>query len=526
MAANSVVKQSNSKGPSIGSAALLIMIFFVLSRIAGVLREVIIGAQFGLSPELDAYVAAFRVPDLLFQLVAGGALGSAFIPTFSEFWVKGDRAGAWLLLSRVLNLITLLLVILAGIAAFLALPIVQRMVPDFPLDQQILTANLMRWMLLGTVVFGASGLVMGALNAVQHFLLPAAAPIFYNLAIILGALFLTPFVGIYGVAVGAAFGSVCHLLIQLPALVQHKFRYSFDFTLRDSAVLQVGKLMGPRALGLFAVQMQFLVNTILAGRLDSGSLSALNYGMLLMLLPQGIFAQAIATASFPTFAAQVAAGQKRLMGETFSRILRLVLFLTLPATVGLFMLRIPLIRVIFERGSFTSDDTILVAFALQFYAVGLVAHSVLEIIVRAFYALQDTLTPVIIGIGAMGLNILLSIWWVNWLSYGGLALANSVATTIEALLLLWLLKRNMVEIPGVPLLWSALRTVAATSVMGYVLWLWADFQPEWILNYDRGGWLIAGSSLLIAIGSYMVAVLLLNRPEFSSELRLWQQRRG
>ena len=208
------------------------------------------GALFGASAEYDAYQAAFRVPDLLFQLVAGGALGSAFIPTFSGYLSKDDQSGAWLLLSRVLNLVTVVLILLAGLAAVLALPLVQwTIAPGFTPEQQVLTANLMRWMLLGTIVFGASGLIMGALNAVQHFLLPAAAPILYNLAIILGALLLGPWIGVYGLAIGAAVGAVCHLLIQVPGLIRHKFRYSFDFTFRDPGVINVVRLMGPRGAG-------------------------------------------------------------------------------------------------------------------------------------------------------------------------------------------------------------------------------------------------------------------------------------
>lgn len=527
---NVVTKKSQSVygSRSIGGAAVLLMLFFVMSRLAGLAREVIIGAQFGASADLDAYLAAFRVPDLLFQLVAGGALGSAFIPTFSEYWVKGAHREAWLLLSRLLNLVTLLLIVLAGVAALMALPLVQRVIaPGFAPDQQLLTANLMRWMLLGTVVFGASGLIMGALNAVQHFLLPAAAPIFYNIAIILGALFLAPLLGVYGLAIGAAGGAFGHLLIQVPALWKHKFRYSFDWSFSDPGVVHVGKLMGPRALGLFAVQMQFLVNTILASRLEAGSISALNYAMLIMLLPQGVFAQAIATAAFPTFAAQVATGARALMGDTFGRMLRLVLFLTVPAAVVLFVLRVPLVQIMLERGAFSQESTALVAFALKFYALGLVAHSVLEVTVRAFYALHDTWTPVMVGVGAMLLNILLSIWWVNWLSYGGLALANSVATSLEALLLFFILGQRIHGLHSWSLLRSALRTVFAAILMGGVLWLWLRFRPlplsVSVVAEDK--WWVATGGLVLASSAYLLASLLVNSAQLRGAAQVLGTRR-
>jgi len=187
----------------------------------------VIAAEFNLGAELDAYQAAFRIPDLLFELVAGGALGSAFIPTFAGYLARKDQEGAWLLFSRVLNWITLLLIVLAGLAATFSLQTVQWIIaPDFPLAEQMLTADLMRWLLLSTVIFGASGLIMGALNAMQHFLLPAAAPVIRNLAIILAALFLAPRYGVQGLVVGAIVGSVGHLLIQLPIQPRFRFRYT------------------------------------------------------------------------------------------------------------------------------------------------------------------------------------------------------------------------------------------------------------------------------------------------------------
>ncbi len=490
------------------------MVFFVLSRVTGLAREVIIGAQFGATAELDAYIAAFRAPDLLFQLIAGGALGSAFIPTFAQYWAKGDNGGAWLLLSRLLNLVTLILIIVALVISLFAFPLVQWIYPLFPVEQQILTASLMRWMLLGTIVFGASGLIMGALNAVQHFLLPAIAPTFYNVAIILGAWFLAPTMGAYGLVVGAVAGAFLHLCIQIPGLIQKRYRYTFDLTWRDPGVINVARLMGPRALGLFAVQMQFLVNTILASGLAEGSISALNYAWLLMLLPQGIFAQAIATAAFPTFAAQVANDNRSEMWQTFGQMLRTVLFLTVPAAVGLYVLRFPIIRLL-ERGAFTAETTTLVAYALQFYAVGLVAHSVLEIIVRAFYSLHDTKTPVLIGIGAMVLNILLSIWWLDWLSYGGLALANSTATSLEALLLLWLLRKRMAGYQTIGIFGSALKTIIAALGMGLGVWAWQQWLSATVLlaPLSDNRWFAALSGITLALLIYGALSLLLNRNE-------------
>jgi len=494
----------------IASATLVVMFFFVLSRITGLAREMIIGAQFGTSAELDAYLAAFRVPDLLFQLVAGGALGSAFIPTFATYLVDDDERGAWLLFSRVLNLVTLALVVLAALGAILAPTLVEHVIaPGFSPEQQALSASLMRWMMISTVVFGASGLVMAALNALQHFLLPAAAPVLYNLSIIIGAWFLTPRMGIYGLVVGVMVGAVAHLLVQIPGLIRQKARYTFDWTIRDPGVIEVIRLMAPRVLGLFFVQLQFLVNTILASGLHEGSLSALNFAWLLMLLPLGVFAQAIATAAFPTLSAQIAAGRSDAMRSTFGQILRIVFFLTIPAAVGLFILRVPIIQLLLERGEFTSESTRMVSYALQFYALGLVAHSAVEITVRAFYALHNTWTPVLVGVTAMTLNVALSLIWIGALGNGGLALANTTATSLEMVALLWLLSRLMGGLNGKRLAGTILRCVVAAAIMAGALWLWLNR----LMGPQSPVWLVALGGLTVALLVYLAVSALLRSDE-------------
>lgn len=500
------------------------MLGFVLSRFTGLAREMIIGARFGTGAELDAYLAAFRVPDLLFQLVAGGALGSAFIPTFSTYWARGERAGAWLLFSRVLNLITLALMVLAGLAALFALPLVQWIIaPGFAPEQQLVTAQLMRWMLLSTVIFGASGLIMGALNALNHFLWPAFAPVVYNMAIIGGAWWLAPRFGVYGLVIGAVVGAALHLFIQLPVFARQRVHYRWDWTVRDPGVINVLRLMGPRVLGLFFVQMHFLVNTILASGLDSGSLSALNYAWLIMLLPQGIFAQAIATAAFPTFSAQVAAQRMNAMRRTFGQTLRAVLFLSIPAAVMLFVLRVPIVQVLLQRGEFDMESTLMVTYALQFYAVGLVGHAVVEIAVRAFYAQHNTWMPVVVGVAAMVLNILFSLWWVRYWGYGGLALANSVATALEMVALLWLLHRRMNGIELGKLGVTAARCGLAASAMGVAAWAWLRWLPTSGLPPDK--WTAALSGVLICGVVYLPITLLLGNEEVQPVLALVLRRR-
>ncbi len=448
-------------------AAGVVMAAFLVSRLLGLAREMIIGQQFGTSRDLDAYLAAFRLPDLIFQLIAGGALGSAFIPIFAGFLTRNEKERAWQLGSAIISLVFLSLGCLAVLLALLAPWLVARVVaPGFDADRQALTTELMRLMLVSSVLFGVSGVVMGILNSFQHFLLPALAPAIYNLSIIGGAIFLAPTMGIHGLAVGVIVGAMLHLAIQVPGLMKRKMIYRPHLGLSDPAVRVVGRLMLPRALGLAVVQLNFLVNTILASGLVEGSLASLNYAWLLMLLPQGIFAQAVATAAFPTFAALAAGERQAEMRDALSSTLRAVLYLAIPASVGLFTLRYPLVRLLFQRGAFDAGSTEAVTYALQFYALGLFAHAVLEIVTRAFYAQHDTLTPVVVGVMAMGLNIVLSLLLIGPLAHGGLALANSVATIIEVSILVAVMRPRLAGIDEGRLLSSLLRTLGAATLMG------------------------------------------------------------
>jgi putative peptidoglycan lipid II flippase len=437
----------------IAKAVTLVMILFVISRAMGLLREVIIARQFGTSAELDAYLVAFRLPDFLFYVVAGGALGSAFIPIFTGYLTRQNRVGAWRLASAVINWVILILSILGGMAAIFAPWVVQTFFAGFSPAQQTLTVELMRWMLISTVIFGVSGVVMGILNAHQHFLLPALAPVIYNGAIILGAWFLGPRWGVRGLTAGVVLGAAAHLLVQVPGLVQQRMRYRPVLAWRDSSLREVGRLMAPRVLGVAAVQINFVVNAVLASGLTAGSLAALNYGWIIMLLPQGVIAQSVATALFPTLAALEAQGKRAEMRRIFGATLRSLLFLTFPAAAGLIILRVPIVRLL-ERGAFNADSTTATAWALGFFALGLVGHAVVEIATRAFYALKNTKTPVAVAVVTMVINVGLSLMLMNlfarlrWPAHGGLALANSIAVTLEMVALLVLLRPQMGGLAG------------------------------------------------------------------------------
>jgi putative peptidoglycan lipid II flippase len=498
----------------VARAASLVMVLFVASRAMGLLREIVIARQFGTSAELDAYLAAFRLPDLFFALMAGGALGSAFIPVFADYLARDDERGAWRLASAVINWVLLLLSAVGALAALSAPTLVAYVIaPGFTPAQQSLSVELMRWMLVSTVIFGVSGVAMGILNARQHFLLPALAPVIYNAAIIAGAWFLGPTIGVRGATLGVVVGATGHLLLQVPALWRQGMRYAPQLAPHDPGVREVGRLMAPRALGQAAVELNHLVNVTLASMLPAGSISALNYGRLMMLLPEGVIAQSVAIAAFPTFSALAARGERAELRHILATTLRSVLYLTLPAAVGLTWLREPLVSAVFEGGEFDAWSTQATAWALMFYAFGLVSHAVVEIVVRAFYALHDTRTPVFVGILAMLANITLSLGLMSlfgglgWMPHGGLALANSLATTGEMVILLYLIRQRLGGLEG-------RRLVGAAWKMGLgCLAMLAGLAATSTALGNTSPWLISGISIAVGGAIYGLVTLLLRSEE-------------
>jgi putative peptidoglycan lipid II flippase len=509
------------------STAGMVMIAFVLSRTLGLLRDSLLGSAFGTGADMDAFRAASRVTETLYYLVAGGALASAFIPTFTAYLARGERQVAWQVASAVIDLVFLITLVASAITALIAPWLVSTVLtPGYPGQTQRLAVSLLRWMLASTVVFGVSGLLMGILNANDHFLLPALAPSMYNLGIIGGVLVLSRPWGIHGVAIGTVIGALLHLLIQLPALRNLGWTYSPVLGLHLDGVREVGRLMGPRVLGLAITQLHFWVNLNLGSRIPvEGVNSALTWGWLLMLLPQGIFAQAIATVTFPSFSARAARQERDTLRTSIVSVLGVVLYLTLPATAGLILLRQPLVEMFFKRGAFDSRDVAMVSWALAWYALGLVAHSALEIVTRAFYALHNTVTPVWVGGVAMALNVGFSLsfsrafeWagvhhWPHayqpWMPLGGLALANSLATTLETLTLAWLLRRRLAGLDGRRLWASLWRIAVSTAVMGVAIGVFMRLAPT------RNAWILGGGGIAIGAGAFFLATLLLRSPELA-----------
>jgi putative peptidoglycan lipid II flippase len=503
------------------------MAAFGLNTIVGLARQIIVLNAFGTSGEMDAFIAANRVSETLFTLVAGGALASAFIPTFTSLLVKDDQRGAWKLASAIANLILLILTSIAALAAVLAPYIVRHILaPGFADDpaQEQLAVDLMRLMLPSAVLFGLSGLVIGILNSKQIFFLPALAPSMYQFGMIFGVLVLSPRLGIYGLGWGVLVGSGLYLAIQLPALLRLGGNYFPILGLKLPAVREVGRLMVPRLLGLAFVQLNFWVNIRLASQISQGSVTGVYFAFTLMLMPQVLIAQSIAIAALPTFSAQFAQNKLTDMRSSLASSLRGVILLSVPAAAGLIILRVPLIELLYQGGEFTALSTQLVAWALLWFALGLVAHSIVEIMVRAFYAMHDTRTPVVIGIAAMSLNILFSFLFValfarlDWMAHGGLALANSLATTLEMFALIYLMRKRLDGLEGRRVLIALGKSVLAVSVMIAALLGWRGFA------IDQPPWLQVLVGVASGAGIYVLMVLVLGVEEVHSLLNAAGQR--
>ncbi len=499
------------------------MFAFIIGQLFSLVAGMLITWKFGTGAEYDAFNAANKFPDILYQLVAGGALASAFIPTFTHLLTRGERSRGWKLASAMANLVTLVLVLVGALAAVFAPWVVRNILaPGFTDATQFqLTVNLLRIQLLSPILFGVSGLVMGIINSHQSFLWPALAPAMYSIGKIIGVLFLAPSMGIYGLAVGVLVGALMHGLVQLPALVKlPEFRYTPRLGLRMPEVREVARLMGPRLLGVAFVQLNFLVNIRIASGQPEGSLSAIQVGFALMLIPEIAIAQSMAIAALPTFSAQVASGKLDEMRNSLASLLRGLLFLAVPASLGMMLLRVPIIALLYQRGSFDAHSTQLVAWALLFYAAGLVGHSVVEIVSRAFYALHDTKTPVIVGMVMMSLNVGLSLWFSKlfanqgWMPHGGLALANSLATFLEMGVLLLIMRRRLCGLNGYNIMKGLILALAAGGLMSLALWGWLNFGAS------LSGWLTALGGIALGGLVYGVALFVFRVPEVKTAFAL------
>lgn len=457
--------------------------FFALDKLVAFFRQVVIARQFGLSPELDAFNAANNLPDMLFALISGGALALAFIPILTEELTKGGRPAAWDLFSKIANLAFLVTAALAVVVAIIAHPLVRwelGIAPGFNPQQQEMVTNLMRLNLIATLIFSISGLVMAGLQANQHFLLPAMAPLFYNLGQIFGAVILAPEqgytlgpitlpaynMGVYGLVYGVIIGALLHLGIQIPGLLKFQFRWNPGLGLKTEPVRKVLRLMGPRLATMFFIQMIFLVRDNLASRLEAGAVTALTYGWMIFQVPETLIGTAIGTALLPTLSEQAALEQREAFQQSVERAVRVLIALTLPIAVILAFGLKPLLALAF---GFDAAGTDLLTWVTRAYLAGLLGQSLVEVSVRSFYARQNALTPLLAAGLTLALYIVLGTQFYRLLGAPGISLSDTIAFTAEAALLLILLNRKMVK--SINAGGSLLRAFLSATVSGVVVWV-------------------------------------------------------
>jgi putative peptidoglycan lipid II flippase len=479
--------------------SLLVGVFFGLDKVLAFVRTGIIARQYRDSVlVLDTFNAANNLPDLLFALISGGALAMAFIPLLSETLTQHDRAAAWDLFSRVANVGFLVTGAFAVVVAVFAQPIADYAItPGFPPGQRVLLAELMRLNLIGTLIFSVSGLVMAGLQANQHFLLPALAPTMYNVGQILGALFLVPRFGIHGLVYGVILGAALHLLIQIPGLIRHGFRWTPALDLRHTGLLEALKLMAPRLLTMAGIQVIFLARDNLASRLpQAGSITALTYGWMIMQVPETILGTAVATALLPTLSELAARADWAGFRATVEKALRVLIALTLPIAAVMSAGLQPLVRAVF---GFEESTTVLLTWTARAYLLTLTGYSIHEIAARAFYARKEPLVPMY----AVGLRMLLfaaiglaGVTFFREIGAPVIALAE-IALLIEAVLLLAWLSRRTHE----PLVVSGAigRGLIAALVGGAAAYLIAWLTPGAAVPTALLGMAVGGGLALVLV---------------------------
>ena len=513
-----------SRTAALARAGLIVSSAFLLSRLLGYVRGSVMAAVFGLSAQLDAFSAAFRLPDLMFQLVAAGALSAALVPIISALLATDEQRRAWRVVSTVATLVLVALLVLA-VVFFVAAPLIVPLITEFEGDQLQQTIELTRIMLISPILLALGAVATSALNARGRFGAAAIAPSFYNLGIIFGAAVLSPALGTtvngtlvpnpVGLAIGVVIGSIALLLVQLPPLRQLGFRFVPHFGLEDPLARKALLLMAPRAVGLGASQITFVVITILATGLQTGALSAFNLGMLLLQIPLGVIGVPLGIVLLPALATELATGTVARFLGMVGRALRLLVFVMLPIAALGMVLRREIVDLLFQYANFNEAAVQMTAAVLFVLLIGLTAHSMIAVLARTFYAEQDTLTPVIAAISAVVVNVTVAYVAVGPYGLDGLAFAIAAGAWLEATILLGALWRRHREVDIAGLARTFARSlpsaiVAAALAIGTLMVLDGPFPAD-------AGKLVVLVRAVIAGGigalGYLAMSLLLRAPE-------------
>ncbi len=482
--------EKHSRTRQLAQSTLIVMMAFAAAKAISLAQTFVIAQVFGVGGEWDAFVTANRIPELIFTLISGGALSHAFIPIFSSYLARGSTEQAWRIASHVINSIFSLTLVVSIIVFFASPWLVDNVVaPGFSPEAAAQTVELMRILLISTLIFSISGIAMGILQSHNRFLLPALAPIMFDIGILIGVIVLMKPLGVTGIALGAVLGAAMHLGIQIPGLIRQRARWWPELGLNDPVLWRVVRLMLPRIAGLGVFSLNFIIMNNIASRLGEGSVSALDWGWRLMQIPQTLLGTAMGVVIFPTLAALSEVGDENGKREAMSGALRFILATSIPSAVGLIVIGQPLIGLL-ERGAFDASASALVYSTLSAFTLGLIVHSALEIVARSFYADKDTLTPLWAALIGAAANLVLSFmlsgvqqveastlynsaiapfsslgFQPQTGSVSGLALANSIGVGLEVIVLLFILRRRWHGVRENELARTTLKTLAASLVM-------------------------------------------------------------
>lgn len=520
-----IKKLFNQSINSVAIGAMIIAISSLLSRLLGFLRDRILAGEFGASAPLDTYYAAFRLPDLIFNIVVMGALTAGLIPVFTGLindWKDGrlnlfsnNNREAWELINNLLNLIFLSLIVLCGLGFIFSNQITALIAPGFGPEARQECAALTRIMFLSPIFMGLSGIFGGVLQSFRRFFLYSLAPVFYNISIIIGALFFVPRFGIYGLAWGVALGAFLHMAIQIPGVWALGYRYRFFICTKDEVLRKILKMMVPRTLTLVITQLNFMVTTVIATGLAAGSLAVFNLANNLQSFPIGIFGVSFAIAAFPILSA--AAFQTPKLVKHFSNALRQILFFIVPSTVLILILRAQLTRLAFGSGNFDWEDTQLTLSTLGFFAISLFAQATIPLLIRVFYARHDSKTPFFIGLVSVAANIALALYLTPKMGVSGLALAFSLSSILNFVILWLALHRVLGAMDEDKILFSTIKFSIAALIGGVVAQS-MKFAIEPYVGTSKFLGILAqtGAAAVLGLAVYFIVCYLLRSEEMMS----------
>jgi putative peptidoglycan lipid II flippase len=504
---------------SILSGAAILMVTVAASKVLGLVRDRLLAHNF--SPDSVAvFLAAFGIPDMMFQLLIFGAVSVAFIPVFTEYIDKKGEKEAFEFASGILNLVLLVFILVGGVVLIFANQLTALAVPGFSFAEQQQTATLTRIIVFGQVLLAMGAFYAGISQAYQRFILPALAALFYNLGIILGIIFLTPLIGISGAAYGVVIGAAMHALIQLPLITKLGFRHNLVINLKDEGLLEVSKMMSMRTFGVAVEQINEKVGILLASLISTSSVTYLTFAQHLHTVPIGLFGATLAQAALPILSQERARGETHLFKATLLTTMHQILFLTLPAAAILIVLRIPAVRLVFGASQFDWPSTVLTGRTVAFLAAGLAAQAVALLLMRGFYALKDTRTPVLVSVVSVSLNVVLSYLFVRVMGWEvwSLGLSYAIVSNLSLVMLVTLLGNKLGGFSFKELWVPFLKMLFASLVAAVALYIPLKALDQLVFDTTKtiNLLMLTGIAGLFGLGVYLVLVWLLQVKELQT----------